>query len=160
MVALRNESSADDSFLRALYASVRQDELDGCGWPPAQRDAFLAQQFEAQTRTYRSAFSDAQFSIITLKDQPVGRIIVHRAASEIRMVDLALLPEYRNRGIGTQLLRELFAEAGRANKPVRLRVHHGSRAAHLYERLGFQKTDGTGIHDHYEWRVHTAAAKD
>jgi ribosomal protein S18 acetylase RimI-like enzyme len=36
--------------------------------------------------------------------------------------DIALLPEYRQSGIGTAILRDLLAEADRCRKPFRIHV--------------------------------------
>ena len=41
---------------------------------------------------------------------------------EVRIMDIALLPEYCNRGIGTTLLRGLQSEAAAAGKPLRIHV--------------------------------------
>jgi len=153
---LREETPGDEPFLRALYATVRQEELDATKWGAAQREAFLAMQFEAQTRTYRSMFSQAQFAIIALGTEVIGRIIVDRTPDEMRVVDMALLPGHRGRGIGTKLMRALQAEAAAAAKPLRLQVHLDSRAKRFYERLGFRKLDESGLHEQLEWR---AAAK-
>src|SRR3712207_2371416 len=42
-----------------------------------------------------------------------GRLDVARWPDELRIVDIALLPEHRNAGVGTALLRELQAKAAR-----------------------------------------------
>jgi hypothetical protein len=54
-----------------------------------------------------------------------------------RIVDIALLPQYCNRGIGTTLLRDLQSEAAAAGKPLRIHVERFNPALRLYQRLGF-----------------------
>ena len=52
--------------------------------------------------------------------------------------DLYVLPEYRNRGVGTAILRRCLA----CGKPVFLYVFtQNTRAVALYEREGFRKTE-------------------
>ena len=63
----------------------------------------------------------------------------------------ALLPEYRNQGIGTLLLRQLQEEANRGRKPLRLQIIRFNRAVNLLERLGFVRTSETGTHFQMEW---------
>jgi ribosomal protein S18 acetylase RimI-like enzyme len=141
---LRPESPADAPFLFTLYCDVRSEELAQTGWPPEQVEAFLRSQFELQTRAYRATFPDAEFNLILCGGRPAGRIYVARLAGEIRLVDLALAAEFRNRGIGTVLLRGLVASADQAGLPVRFHVERSNRARHLYERFGFQIVSENG----------------
>jgi ribosomal protein S18 acetylase RimI-like enzyme len=62
------------------------------------------------------------------------------------LIDIALLPQYRNQGIGSTLLRELLADAARAGCAVSLKVENTNPAARLYERLGFQTVDEDGMY--------------
>jgi ribosomal protein S18 acetylase RimI-like enzyme len=150
-IVSRTETSADQAFLFDLYASTRKEELDLWGWPPEMRNSFLRLQFKAQ-QSYRTAFPKAQFKVLSLNGDSIGRTVIDRSAEEIRLVDIALLPDYRNRGVGTALLKKLCAEAAAARKPLRLSVVKGHRAASLYRRLGFQPAGESGMHDHMEWR--------
>ena len=141
---LRPESPADSPFLCALYGDVRSEELAQTGWPLEQVEAFLRSQFDLQTRAYRATFPDAEFSLILCDGRSAGRIYVARLRDEIRLVDLALAAEHRNRGIGSALLRGLVAEADQASLPVRFHVERSNRARHLYERFGFQIVSENG----------------
>jgi ribosomal protein S18 acetylase RimI-like enzyme len=76
-------------------------------------------------------------------------MVLDRAGSEIRVVDLALLPAVQNQGIGTFLMRQICAQADR---PVRLSVLKFNRAFAWYERLGFSKIGDLGVYDEMEWR--------
>jgi len=137
---LRPEEPGDEPFLLEVYAGTRAGELDALGWPAAMREAFVSTQFRAQQQGYHAAFPDAEFAIILTGNQAVGRIVVHRAEKEFRLVDIALLPAHRGRGIGTALVQGLLREAAAAGKPVRLSVLKDERAVRLYQRLGFEKT--------------------
>jgi GNAT superfamily N-acetyltransferase len=142
----------DEAFLLALYADTRREELDAWGWAPEQRAAFLRMQFAARERAYANQYPRADRWIILAGDRPIGRTVVDRAGAEIHLVDVALLAEARNTGLGTALVRDLLTEAGAMGKPVRLRVLKSSRAVRLYERLGFAVVGDSGVHLAMEWR--------
>jgi ribosomal protein S18 acetylase RimI-like enzyme len=144
--SLRPERPADEAFLVRLYASTRSEELKVVPWDDHQKDAFLRMQFDLQTLHYRRHYPAADFLIILLEERPVGRLYVDRAAGEILVLDIALLPEHRGTGIGGRLMRELISEAAAAQKPVRIHVERNNPARRLYERLGFRMVEEVGIH--------------
>ena len=150
-IALRPEQPADETFLLQLYTSTRQEELDLTNWDAPTRAAFVKMQFQAMRQSYASMFPDGTFSIVLRGDLAIGRIVVHRDKHEIRLVDMALTPEMRNRGIGTKLVKALQVEARQAGKPVRLHVLKGNRAARFYERLGFKFAGDTGVYLEMTW---------
>jgi ribosomal protein S18 acetylase RimI-like enzyme len=94
-------------------------------------------QYNAQRVQYDEGFPDAESSIILVGDRPAGRMLVDQSEREFTLIDIALLPEYRKSGVGTQLLQELLERAVKAQKPVRLHVLKSNPARRLYERLGF-----------------------
>jgi ribosomal protein S18 acetylase RimI-like enzyme len=136
-LSLRPARPEDQAFLFELYASTRAEEMAAWGLDASQQELFLKLQFTAQQQSYQAQFPESTHQIICLEGQPVGRLIVNRTQNEIRLVDIALLPPNRNRGLGTQLIENLLAEAKAAGKPVRLHVLAGSPALALYRRLGF-----------------------
>ena len=141
----------DETFLAELYASTRRQELLVLDWSEAEKEAFLRSQFEAQHTFYQQQFTKASFELILFKKKPIGRLYVDRRPDEIRLVDIALLPEYRGTGIGTALLKDLFAEATKVGKPVRIHVEHNNPAMRLYTRLGFTKLEENGVYHLMEW---------
>jgi ribosomal protein S18 acetylase RimI-like enzyme len=69
-----------------------------------------------------------------------------------QIVDIALVPASRRRGLGRALLSAVLAAATAAGATVSLSVEVGNPASGLYERLDFVPT---GLADHYremEWR--------
>lgn len=151
VIALRPVGASDLPFLREVYASTRLEELAPLGWSAEQRDAFLDQQFAAQHSYYQEHYAGASFQLILRDQRPVGRLYVARLPDEIRVIDLALLPEYRGLGVGTRLLADLFAEASALGLPVRIHVEKFNRALRLYERLGFTPIDDRGVYWFMEW---------
>jgi ribosomal protein S18 acetylase RimI-like enzyme len=151
-IALRPEQPGDEPFLFDLYASTRQEELDAWGWPTAARQAFLALQFRA-SQTRHQEYPDAAFHIITAGGQSAGRLILHRTPGVWHLVDIALLPAFRNAGVGTALLQGICADAEAAGLPLRLNVLLENRARRLYARLGFIPTSQAGPHVVMEWHA-------
>jgi ribosomal protein S18 acetylase RimI-like enzyme len=156
-IGLRLARPEDGAFLYQVYASTRHEELAQVPWNDAQREAFLRMQFRAQDRFYRSEYAGAIFEVIEVNSAAAGRLYVHRCDNEIRLLDIALLPAYRNRGIGTMLLEGILAEAERERKKVSIHVEVFNRAARLYERLGFEKMASNGIYSLMEWRPRVLA---
>ena len=154
-ITVRAEQPSDEAFLFELYASTRQEELEAWGWPPEMRSSFLTMQFKA-SQGYHHAFPDAEFQVVLLDGVPAGRLIVNRTREELQLVDIALLPAYRNAGIGAALLQKIFGEAAATKKPLRLQVRKGSRAGRLYQRLGFVQTGETELDREMEWRAPVA----
>lgn len=150
-LSLRPALPDDLPFLAAVYASTRIEELAPTGWPDEAKTAFLQQQFSAQHDHYHTHYPGADFLIIERDGQPIGRLYVARWPRELRLMDIALLPQYRNRGLGTQILRGLLAEAQASGKRVSLHVEAYNPAMRLYERHGFQKITDTGVYWLMEW---------
>ncbi|HSU16256.1 MAG TPA: GNAT family N-acetyltransferase [Longimicrobium sp.] len=136
-VTLRPITEDDLSFLFLLYASTRVEELAQVPWTDEQKVAFLRQQFGAQHSWWQEHYSGARFDLVLVDRVPVGRLYVDVWEREIRIVDIALVPEYRGGGIGTMLLRRVFDEGDAAGKPVSIHVEVFNPARRLYERLGF-----------------------
>lgn len=143
---LRPITDADLGFLERVYASTREEELRPTGWSGEQKRQFLRQQFEAQHGYYQEHYEDSHFDVILHDGEPVGRLYVARWDDELRVIDIALLPEHQRQGLGTALLRKLMAEAHAGGKPVRIHVEHNNPALGLYRRLGFKRTGDTGVY--------------
>ncbi len=150
-LCLRAAVPGDSEFLYQVYAGTRTEELAVTGWDDAQKERFLRMQFDAQHRYYHDVFSAASYQVILWDGERVGRLYVDRRPDEISIIDIALLPKWRGRGIGGILLREIAEEATGAGKLVRIYVEHFNRALTLYQRLGFRKIGDTGVYYHMEW---------
>ncbi|MEM9596049.1 MAG: GNAT family N-acetyltransferase [Acidobacteriota bacterium] len=151
--SLRPVSRDDDrELLYQIYASTRTEELSVVDWDDAQKETFLRFQFEAQRRYYEEQFPDAAFDIILHEGEPAGRLYIDRRDDEIRLVDIALLPDFRGRGLGGEILADLLGEGRGAGLPVRIHVEHNNPAMRLYLRLGFVKIEEQGVYHLMEWR--------
>lgn len=152
--SMRPANAEDAEFLFELYCTSREDELNAAGFPLDQRKQFLRMQFNAQTFHYDQYYADAVHRIITADQRPVGRELVYRTKDEILLVDLLLLPEFCNRGIGTVLLKKLFAESTKVNLPIHLHaLSVNELALRLYKRLGFRTIGEEGLYLLLEWQA-------
>jgi len=150
---LRPVRGDDQEFLLSVYESTRSEELGQVDWPAGQKDAFLRWQFDLQRREYDARFPDADYLIILIDEKAGGRIWIGTDEKQIRLLDIALLPEFQNRGAGTRLLQLLIEEAKRTNKPLRHMVLVLNNNAHrFYERLGFVVIEDLGAYKHMEWK--------
>lgn len=125
---LRPATDMDREQLLEVYASTREEEIARVQWPDGAREAFLSQQFEAQDAYYREYYANASFDVIEVEGRLAGRLYVDRSPAEIRIVDIALLPEFRGRGMGTALLRGLIAEAEASGRSLTIHVEQGNPA--------------------------------
>lgn len=146
-ITLRPIREEDMGFLLRLYGTTRADEMAMVvDWNDEQKELFIRMQFEAQHAHYQQHYGDAQFDLVLVDGVPAGRLYVHRRPTEIRLVDISFLPEYRNQGFGTVLLKELFAESAASGKPVTIHVEKYNPAMRLYERLGFAPLADRGVY--------------
>jgi len=149
--SLRPATEADRDFLVSVYASTRAEELSHVAWEDGAREAFLEHQFTAQDHHYRANYPGATFDVIEVNGEPAGRLYVHRGQDEIRIMDIALAPPFRGRGIGTGLLRELMDEAGASGRALSIHVEMNNPARRLYERLGFVQAGEHGVYVLMRW---------
>jgi ribosomal protein S18 acetylase RimI-like enzyme len=151
-VALRAIQPDDEEFLCRVYASTRTEELAPLAWSEEEKAAFLRTQFAAQHRYYQESYTSSRFDVVLVDGRPAGRLYVARWPEELRVVDIALLPEFRRRGIGTALLGALQEEGAASGRPVRIHVERFNPALVLYERLGFHLLEDRGVYVFLEWR--------
>jgi GNAT superfamily N-acetyltransferase len=154
--SLRHASEDDTAFLLAVYASTRAEELALTDWTSEQKAHFCALQFEAQSLHYRTQYPTAQYDIILCGDTPAGRLYVDHWAGEIRIMDIALMPDFRGKGIGSYWLRDLQQQAQAAGKTLTIHVESFNPALQLYLRLGFRLTENKGVYQFMTWMPETA----
>ncbi len=150
--ALRTETDADVAFLLRLYASTRAEELAPIPWSAEQKQAFLASQFRAQRQHYRSHFVTCAFDVIEQGGVAIGRLYVEPRQTQLHIIDIALMPEWRGRGLGTAILRALQATARGRGQGVGIMVEKFNPALRLYRRLGFTDVADHGVYLEMEWR--------
>lgn len=156
-ITLRPINGDDLEFLFRLYASTRAEELAATGWGTAMVEGFLRMQFNLQHTQYQQNYLGASFNLICVDAAPAGRLYVQRGRDEMRLIDIALLPEYRGKGLGRQLLGDLIREADENGMTISLHVEVHNPALALYTRLGFKEKELRGVY-RYMVRPHLGNA--
>lgn len=156
---VREEGADDIAFLQSLYASTRADELARVPWSDERKAAFLAQQFSLQREQYREHYPGAEWLVIE-RDALIGRAYVRCGSSEVRLMDIALVPALRGGGLGTRLTRALLDWADALALPVTLHVEPFNPAYRMYRRLGFAYVRSTGVYHFLERALHAPPQPD
>lgn len=146
-IRFRPSVDADLDFLAELYASTREAELAPVPWPEETKRVFLLDQFAKQHDHYQQHYEGADYWLIERDAEPIGRVYVYRSPGEIRLMDIALLPAQRGRGLGAALLAELIDEADRHEAQITLHVEADNPVKRLYQRLGFVLVEQRGPYE-------------
>jgi ribosomal protein S18 acetylase RimI-like enzyme len=127
----------DNPFFFTVYASSREAELASWGWSREDQLEFLCMQYQCQQRSYQMQYPHLESRIILFGSTPAGRILMARTGKQTVLVDISLLAEFQNLGIGSALLKEIQEEI-QSGESLRLTVLKTNPARRLYERFGFQ----------------------
>ena len=148
VIELRAAGPEDDDFLRTLYASTRQDEFAILGWTEVEQQQFLAMQFTMQRNAYKMQCPHAVESVVLCDGSPAGRLIVDASGEAVSLMDIAVLPEFRNRGVASRLIRNLQSKTS----TIVLCVDKANPAAErLYAKHGFVVTNETDLTKGMRW---------
>ncbi len=93
-----------------------------------------------QEAMFRKLWDPAQVCIIQADGVDVGWLQTVVSKSEHMLGQIFVDAAFQRKGIGTEVLRRIIAEASRMQLPVRLAVVKINPSRHLYERLGFRVT--------------------
>jgi ribosomal protein S18 acetylase RimI-like enzyme len=148
---LRPCEASDDPFLYDVFATTWESEVAAL---PNQNLAqhVLRIQHIAQERRFSGRYPDYERYVVLVGDTPAGRLYVHQHGSTMHVIDLTLMPEHRNKGLGSQVLRDLFDLAARADMTVTLRVGRRNRqATDLANKLGFRLVNVDDLDNYFEW---------
>jgi ribosomal protein S18 acetylase RimI-like enzyme len=144
-VARRTMTPEDEPFVRNLIITTVADELAAWAWPEALRAQLLEMQYKGRRQAIDDGYTDAERQIILLDEQPVGWVVVLTGEQDTHIIDIAIMPDQRGKGIGGTVLGEIIAASDCRGKSTRLSVNITNRAAHLYERLGFRRIGGDEV---------------
>ena len=151
---LRPEGQADDGAMRAMFVAIRRAPLDSAGFDASTVDRLVQHQYELQRAGYRFAHPAAHSEAVVLDGVVVGRLITDESDDRVVLVDILIDPAHQRRGIGSCVLRELFAR--HSTRTIELHVDHGSPAEAWYARHGFEAAGGNELQA-YMVRIHVAA---
>ena len=140
----------DADFLRSLFFVIRAPEFESAGLAGPKLEALLNQQYHAMRNYYDQEYAEAEYVIIEAEGQPIGYEATVDIGS-LHVLDIALMPEFRSRGIGTDRMRALQERAAKMGKSLTLTVEVFNPALRLYERLGFAVTDEAQVYLRMRW---------
>ncbi len=91
--------------------------------------------------------------MIEVGGSSTGRLCLDRTTLPWRIIDVVLLPEAQERGIGGAAMRQVLDDAATAGATVELQVAlDNPRAETLYRRMGFRDAlDSLWTHRHLIW---------
>lgn len=145
-VRLRPGVEADAPLIAAIYASTRAEELKAVAWSDEEKRAFTDWQSGQQEGHYALHYPAAERLVIE-REGAIGRIYVDTTASEVRLMEVTLLPAFRNRGIGTRLTDAVVAYADALGRMASLHVEPFNPAKRMYERMGFVVQETRGLYE-------------
>lgn len=143
--SLRPVTNDDQEFLYRLFAETNANTFEAAGLDRQQIDSLLRMQFQAQHQQYQQSFPNSEDFVIESGRECVGRLWLCEHEPDFRIVDIRLLRDFQNRGIGSQVIRHCIQQAETQRKDLRLSVANNNPARHIYERLGFQGQQTNGI---------------
>ena len=138
-ITVRASQKSDEPFLWAmLYQALYVPE----GEPPLPRE--IVQQPELSQYVREWGQPDDVGLIALAGEKPVGAVWL-RLIKAYGYVDdqtpelsIAVLPEFRGKGLGTRLMQELLAAVKGHYAAISLSVSVDNPALRLYQRLGFE----------------------
>ena len=144
-VTLRPVCSDDEAFVFDLFRSAHKQTFASLDIPEEENE-LLRMQFIAQQSQYRGQYPDAHFDLVLKDEVAIGTLYAMRGPEEFVLIDIVLLPEQRNAGIGAQLVAPLIQQALAAGRPLKAHVHRDNPAWHLWQRLGFEMVGDEGVY--------------
>jgi ribosomal protein S18 acetylase RimI-like enzyme len=146
LITLRPVSGHDESFLFHVFRYLHEPSFASLQIPAEQKTGLLQMQFNAQQSQYCAQYPDADFDIVLRDGEPVGYMYALRGPDAYVLIDISLLPEQRNKGVGARLVSALIKEAQSSNEPLEAHVLRDNPAWRLWQRLGFEQVGDDGVH--------------
>ena len=145
LYVIRRLAQADEQFLwEMLYAALHVPE----GHAPFPKEIVWEPDIAKYVRHWGKEGDAGFIAVDALTSLPVGAAWVRMFTAENRgygyvddetpELSMAVLPEYRAQGIGTDLLSHLIEDVRLQHRGLSLSVSSDNPAVHLYERLGFE----------------------
>lgn len=135
------------SLLFDIFVSTRGDILNLSNWTDNQKIEFLRNQFILQHNAYMGGYKNPEFMIVRLKDKDIGRLYLEIRNKDIRIIDIAILPDFRNQGTGSTLMRQIFQLSDSEAKSVSIHVEKSNPAMSWYMKSGFNKIEDVDVYD-------------
>ena len=133
---LRPASEEDRKLLWLIQTESMRPSVEATwGWDEALQRAY-----------FESHYNEGSRQIIRVDGAEAGVLSFEIRADHVFLRNVALLPQFQGRGIGTSVIRGVLDQAAQLGLPLRLQVLKANRARRLYERLGFRVCAETTTH--------------
>lgn len=136
---IRLAEPADEETLFAVFASSREREMEPMMLPPEMKEHMLRLQYDGQLGSYGHTFPDSRIWVLEMEGMTAGRLVLEYRRDEIWVVDIAILPDHRNAGLGGAILRRLMDQATASGRILRGSVSPYNPARALYRRMGVRE---------------------
>lgn len=137
MINLKPSGKSDAQFLKNLFYQQKLIEYKDFMYDEALILALIEMQYNAKQNAYNDQYPLAESYIAFLDNIPVGKIILDKS-SNYHIVDILILPDHQNKGVGTHIIKTVIKEAKEKSKDISLKVASHNPAKNLYKRLGFE----------------------
>jgi GNAT superfamily N-acetyltransferase len=144
ILSLRPAAPDDAPFLRWLFATSRAGRFESAQLSEEGLAQLLDLQFEAQRRHYALHYPEAGSWLLVEDEEPVGRLVETPRTDHLLLIDLAVAPSARRRGLATWMIGTLARKARADGLPLRCHVDPSNDALQMYFRLGFTVTGDEG----------------
>ncbi|QQS45151.1 MAG: GNAT family N-acetyltransferase [Acidobacteriota bacterium] len=146
--SIRRAEQADESFLwEALYHAIYVAE----GQPLLPREIVSEPDIAKYVDNWGKKGDEGYIAYNQVTLEPIGAIWIRAFSKENQgygyidenfpELSIAILPEYRNQGVGTHLIDKLISETTGKYPGVSLSVSFDNPAVRLYKRFGFEVVD-------------------
>jgi len=144
-ISVRRLTQADQDFLREMLYQALYVPQGAAAFP---REIVHQPEISRYVEDWGRRDDAGFVAMDERKQQPVAAVWIRLLTGEGRgygyvddaapELSIAVLPDYRGRGIGTRLLERVLAESQSAYPAISLSVSADNPAVHLYRRLGFE----------------------
>lgn len=147
-VEFRAVAIGDAEDLATLRVEAMRESLERVGrFDPARA-----------RRRFLDGFSPGHTRAIVLDGEQVGFFVVRPTADGLLLDHLYVRPTHQGRGIGAEVLREVFRRADEAGQVLRVGALRGSDSNRFYLRHGFELVEQAEFDNYYVRRPQARAA--
>lgn len=143
-IYLRQIEESDKQDIFEIFLNSRPDMLSLISYGNQNENVILS-QFDLSQRYVDIRELDTRY-IIVYENRTIGTLYLRINEKKIEVVSFAILPLFRNKGIGTYLLNEIINKYSDEFE-IRLNVAwYNNEALKLYLRLGFEEIEDLGVY--------------
>lgn len=99
-----------------------------------------------QRTLHAQRYGEKPWFIILLDGEAIGTVSIHELPEHTRFGEFYLLTKYRNKGIGSRVLKAFLDKCDKESKDVVLEYLKWNPVGSLYKRHGFEVTSENDIH--------------